>query len=66
MKNTTIINIFNKDSSNIAYINPLSPHDNHCISFYCNAAFIISNIKKHFPQNNLLFVCLQLYKHNCL
>ena len=28
--------------------------------------FIISNIQKHFYQDNLSLVCLQFYKHNRL
>ena len=57
MDNTTIINIFNNDNSNIAYINT---------QFYCNTAFIIFNLQKDFPKDNLPFVCLKFYKHNCL
>ena len=34
--------------------------------FYRNTAIIISNIQKHFYQDNLSFVCLQFYKHNCV
>ena len=33
---------------------------------YRNVAFIISNLQKDFHQDNLSFVCLQFYKHNCL
>ena len=29
-------------------------------------AFIISNLQKDFHQDNLSFVCLQFYEHNCL
>ena len=36
------------------------------ISIYCNAAYIISNPQKYFYQDSLSFVCLQLYKQNCL
>ena len=34
--------------------------------FFCNTAFIISDLQKDFHQDNLSFVCLQFYKHNCL
>ena len=27
---------------------------------------MISNLQKDFHQDNLSFVCLQFYKHNCL
>ena len=33
---------------------------------YRNTAFIISNPQKDFHQDNLSFVCLQFYNHNCL
>ena len=33
---------------------------------YRKTAFIISNLQKHFHQDNLSFVCLQFYKHNYL
>ena len=34
--------------------------------FYRDTAFIISNLQKDFYQDNLSFVCLQLYLYNCL
>ena len=34
--------------------------------FYRNIAFIIYNLQKDFHQDNLSFVCLQFYKHDCL
>ena len=34
--------------------------------FYSKTAFIISNLQKNFNHDNLLFVCLQCYKYNCL
>ena len=36
------------------------------LQFYRNAAFIRSNLQKDCHQNNLPFVCLQFYRHNCL
>ena len=95
MNNTTIINIFNSDNSNIAYIKTLHCQtiayiilkfesmikrkingksyifnfwqDQLCLrQFYCNTAFVISNLEKGFHQDNLSFSCLKFYKHNCL
>ena len=39
---------------------------NHAFPIYDNTAFIISNLQKYFQQDNLSFVGLQFYKHNCL
>ena len=33
---------------------------------YINTAFLISNLQKYSHQDNMLFVCLQICKHNCL
>ena len=33
--------------------------------FYCNTAFIISNFQKDCHQDNLPFICLNVYNHNC-
>ena len=34
--------------------------------FNSNTSFITSNLQKDFHQDNLSFVSLQFYKHNCL
>ena len=61
MNNKTIINFFNSNNSNIANINTQHPQS---MTIIIQTDFRQS--QKDYHQDNLSFVCLQLYKRNCL